>query len=265
MEETIRVNELRYATDLADQAALFDKWIEGLLAIVENLQCHSESAVAESRPSDDPKTPVSSVARGLTDSVSEPEPGAESSAATKLSVDNSSSANQTVPAGATCPTFASALSQSQPREGNEMNVRQEGFLPVRSRRRRRRANRRGGDRDTRNGVGESRARTNGSTLCGAQRVEVKTFHVAGISLDCSAADVISYCRRKKVLATACNLLRSRIWDTQSAKLYVALSHADLVASSDFWPEFVRCRPWERKPPKSAGALSSKDCPSASPQ
>ena len=107
--------------------------------------------------------------------------------------------------------------------------------------------------------------TNGSTSCGAQRVEVKTFHVAGISLDCSAADVISYCRRKKVLATACNLLHSRIWGTQSAKLYVPLSHEDLVASSGFWQGFVRCRPWERKPPKSAGALSSKDCPSASPQ
>ena len=161
LEETIRVNELRYAKDLADQAALYDKRIEGLLAIAEDLQCHSESAVAESRPSDDPKAPVSSVARGLTDSVSEPEPGKESSAAFQLSIDNSSSANQTVPAGATCPTFASAVSQSQPREGNEMDVRQEGFLPVRSTRHRRRGNRRCGDRDARNGVGESRAWTNG--------------------------------------------------------------------------------------------------------
>ena len=44
------MNELRYAKDLADQAALFDKWIEGLLAIVEDLQSRFESSAAGSRP-----------------------------------------------------------------------------------------------------------------------------------------------------------------------------------------------------------------------
>ena len=73
LEETIRVNELRYAMDLADQAALFDKRIEGLLAIVEDLQSRFESSAAGSRPSV-AEAPISSVECSPSETLSVTEP-----------------------------------------------------------------------------------------------------------------------------------------------------------------------------------------------
>ena len=44
-----------------------------------------------------------------------------------------------------------------------------------------------------------------------------------------------------------------MWGTQSAKLFVSAEHADLMRDpdSDFWPEHIMCRFWERDPPRRA--------------
>ena len=75
------------------------------------------------------------------------------------------------------------------------------------------------------------------------------FHLSGIDLDCTADDVLTYCREKGVLATACYLLPRRVrHSTLIAKLFA--SSAD-VQKPEFWPAFVSCRPWLDTPPEKA--------------
>ena len=59
----------------------------------------------------------------------------------------------------------------------------------------------------------------GSGLKGAVRAHCLPFHLPGISLVSDADDIISYCRGRNVLVTGCYLIRSRVWGTQSAKIY----------------------------------------------
>ena len=229
------MNELRYAKDLADQAALFGKRIEGLLAIVEDLQSRFGVSAAGSRPSV-AEALISSVECSPSETMSVTEPsgsqaGADACADVGLGVDPSST-TQPLSAGAARPTSADLVSakadpregaggarptsadlvwsKADPREGIEKEGRHEDdFIAVRPRRHRHRANHRGRDRD--NSISESGASS--TTLRGAQRVEIKAFYVGGVSPDCSAADVIGYCRRRRVLATACNLLSFQIGGT----------------------------------------------------
>ena len=86
-------------------------------------------------------------------------------------------------------------------------------------------------------------------LRGAQKAPVEVFHLSGIDLDCTADDVLTYCREKGVLATACYLLPRRVrHSTLIAKLFA--SSAD-VQKPEFWPAFVSCRPWLDTPPEKA--------------
>jgi len=50
------------------------------------------------------------------------------------------------------------------------------------------------------------------------------------------------------MVTGCQMLRSRVWGTQSAKLYVSESSVESLAKDQFWPEHISYRPWERIPP-----------------
>ena len=90
--------------------------------------------------------------------------------------------------------------------------------------------------------------TGNATLRGAQRVSASPFHLAGISLESTAEDIVSYCRTRNVSVTGCYLVRSRVWGTQSAKLFAATSSADKILDSNFWPEHMRCRKWDNYPP-----------------
>ncbi len=86
-------------------------------------------------------------------------------------------------------------------------------------------------------------------LCGAQRVSTKPFHLAGISLECTVSDVVSYCRQRRVVITGCYMIRTRMWGTQSAKIFVSDNCSASIMKVGSWPEFVRCRLWECDPPK----------------
>ena len=97
-------------------------------------------------------------------------------------------------------------------------------------------------------------------LQGARRVRTQCLFVSGISPDNTADEVIKYCRERSVQVTGCYLLRSKIWGTQLAKLFVSTDHVEEVRdrASDFWPEHITCRSWERDPPKRASNAASKD-------
>ena len=92
-------------------------------------------------------------------------------------------------------------------------------------------------------------------LKGAERVRTKPFHLAGISPDCSATDVTAYCRQRNVLGTGCYLIRTGIGGTQSPNIFVNQSSIDTILKENFWPDLVRCRGWERDPPRGPKLVS----------
>ena len=67
-------------------------------------------------------------------------------------------------------------------------------------------------------------------------------------MDCSVDDIIAFCRKRHVKVTGCFMIRTRIWGTQSAKLFVAKENMEVILGPDFRPEHILCRPWERLPP-----------------
>ena len=87
-------------------------------------------------------------------------------------------------------------------------------------------------------------------LKGAQRVRCAPFYLAGISLDSNEWDIVSFCCSKNVLVTGCYLLRSRVWGTQSAKIYVDLTSKSTVLAEHFWPAHLKCREWQADAPVS---------------
>ena len=91
-------------------------------------------------------------------------------------------------------------------------------------------------------------------------MRTQCLFVSGISPDNTADEVIKYCRERSVQVTGCYLLRSKIWGTQSAKLFVSTDHVEEVRdrASEFWPEHITCRSWEQDPPKRASNAASKD-------
>ena len=88
-----------------------------------------------------------------------------------------------------------------------------------------------------------------TNLHGSRRVSTKPFHVSGIALDCWLEDVVRFCTDCRVIVTGGYFIRTRVWGTQSAKLFVAESSAFAVLRGGFWPEMIRCRSWEATPPR----------------
>ena len=92
-------------------------------------------------------------------------------------------------------------------------------------------------------------------LKGAQRARCMPFHLSGMCLESCEDDVFDFCSRKGVLITGCYLLRSRVWGTKSAKIYVDINAKETVLSDSFWPDILKCRVWEASAPSSGKANS----------
>ena len=101
----------------------------------------------------------------------------------------------------------------------------------------------------------SRPATCGSS--GPRRVSSKPLHLSHLGPDCNPADVICFCKERRVTVTGCFFIRTRIWGTQSAKAYVDDSSLETVLRESFWPNLVECRRWETTPPANKRFESSK--------
>ena len=102
-----------------------------------------------------------------------------------------------------------------------------------------------GERDSRWTLEQSKRqrhqKSHGSGLQGAERVMCTPCHLRGLCQESSAADVISCCRERNVHVTGCYLIRTRVWGTQSAKLFINTKSLDSVLAEDFWPDLIKCR------------------------
>ena len=85
-------------------------------------------------------------------------------------------------------------------------------------------------------------------LYGSKRVTSRAFHLSGIGLDCTPEDVVLHCKQRRVAVTGCVFIRTRLWGTHSAKLYVAENCTVDVVKDGFWPSLIRCRKWDLNPP-----------------
>ena len=269
LEEVVEQNELRHAEELREQSALHAKRVDSLMALIENLQQQHSTAA-------DVKVPEAGIAGSSVgrDGVSVVSPSVDEVLPTAPDVQASAPAGPGEVDRSESPTeqltYAGVLSKPPSSAVEpEQEEDQEGFLVVRSKRQRRgdkadRSNRSTGPLQS--GPHKNHSRGDGSRaspaaglgrLRGAQRVKTAAFHLRGISMDCSADDIVAHCRQWNVTATGCFMLRTRVWGTQLAKLFIAKGETELVMSPDFWPEFICCRPWERDPPRGAVAKYSE--------
>ena len=74
----------------------------------------------------------------------------------------------------------------------------------------------------------------------------EAFFLAGISDDVHKEQIVSYLKDRNVEPTNISIFNSRQKGAISAKVSVPSSAAPLLDKENFWPKFVRCRPWRKK-------------------
>ena len=239
--EDISSLEARYVEDLARSDKLHQQRTESLLVLVESLQGRENAvpipAVDRHRSADkvalpaDQKDAIGPSEPENSQLESMPEQIHPSFAKIVSSNDNGGITLSSIPSAS--PASSSSPNSETTREGEFIEVRKKRTLRTGLR-----PNRtvRGGDL------------TSSGTLRGSKRVRTKCYFVSGVSPDSTEEQIRSYCNKRFVQTTGCYLLRSRNWGTQSAKLFVAADCSDTVEQTDFWPEFIHCRPWIRDPP-----------------
>ena len=87
-------------------------------------------------------------------------------------------------------------------------------------------------------TGSGPATCGSSGLYGSRRVSSKPLHRSHLRPDCNPADVIRYFKERLDTVTGCYFIRTRIWGTQSAKVYVDVSSLETVLRESFWPDLV---------------------------
>ena len=82
-------------------------------------------------------------------------------------------------------------------------------------------------------------------LRGARTIRKTVFFLGGISPECSADDITTYCSERGIMVSACRLLESRLFGTKSARLSVSQADAlkENILGESFWPENITIRPW----------------------
>ena len=86
-------------------------------------------------------------------------------------------------------------------------------------------------------------------LRGGKKIARRVVFVGGININCSADDLVAYCRKKNVEVTGCRLIPSRtVYGTLYAHLTVAEHDEINVLKNEFWPEHVTAREWKFKNP-----------------
>ena len=252
LEEIVEQNERRHSEELRDQAVLHEKRVDGLMALIEDLQQQRSAAtIPTSGNLDAGEDVVRTSAPNSESDVTAAPTAVATDAATSVVVVDAGSGGEVDYSEHKPPTFVEALINSVSKTGGleKEEEDQDDFVVVQPKGRRK------GDKTGHSNWSKASKphanRAGMGQLCGAKRVQTTAFHLRGISMDCSADDILAFCRKRNVTTTGCFMLRTRIWGTQSAKLFVAKEKADLIARPDFWPELICCRPWERDPPRGA--------------
>ena len=81
-----------------------------------------------------------------------------------------------------------------------------------------------------------------------RRNKIKHF-LSGISEDVNENQIMSYLNKRNITPTRITVFKSRQKGSNSAKVSIASSATPMLENENFWPEFVKCKPWQKNPKK----------------
>ena len=265
LEETLELNEKRHEKDLAEQAAMYEERMNGMLALIESLhdqqvrggESYAKTAAdvslspGEGKVGEHEKASAIAVDQRQGDVVTVQPPILP---AVSMCVPDDTgevgSATGSPRARAERVKYADRIKIPYSGEESCNEDKDDGFITVERRNKKKHSRWQSKPSMPQHTQSTTSQRKNKpQTLKGAERVRTQKFHLAGISPECSPSDVIEYCRKRNVVITGCYFIHTRVWGTQSAKLFVDEMSGGLVLSDNFWPSLVKCRKWEREPPR----------------
>ena len=82
-----------------------------------------------------------------------------------------------------------------------------------------------------------------------RRNKIKHFFLSGISEDVNKNQIMSYLNKRNITPTRISVFKSRRKGSNSAKVSIPSSATPMLENENFWPEFVKCKPWRKKPKK----------------
>ena len=82
-----------------------------------------------------------------------------------------------------------------------------------------------------------------------RRNKIKHFFLSGISEDTNENQIMSYLNKRNIKPTRVSVFKSRRKGSNSAKVSIPSSATPMLENENFWPDFVKCKPWRKKPKK----------------
>ena len=81
---------------------------------------------------------------------------------------------------------------------------------------------------------------------GVKRKRNKTtkLFVTGIDENVKESQILSFLKRRNVIPTYISIFKSRRRGTISSKIHVPTVVSSLLQEDNFWPKYVRCKPWK---------------------
>lgn len=76
-----------------------------------------------------------------------------------------------------------------------------------------------------------------------KRNRTKSFFLSGIAVNVTEKQIFSFLKQKNVTSTLIRIFQSRRKQTLSAKINILSKDCTIVSQENFWPKFVKCKPW----------------------
>ncbi len=112
------------------------------------------------------------------------------------------------------------------------------------------------EKGERNQLAQKNTDTDGFIGVDRNRKKTKKFFLSGIHDSVKESQIFSYLEKRDIIPTYISVFRSQQRGTRSAKVHVPSSMALLVQTEKFWPEFVKCTPWQSKKVRNSTASNT---------
>ena len=78
----------------------------------------------------------------------------------------------------------------------------------------------------------------------SKRKKIKKFFLTGIAASVKESHILTYSGKRDLKPTYISIFNSKRKNTISAKIHFPSVVSSIIEQDDFWPRFVRCRPWK---------------------
>ena len=76
-----------------------------------------------------------------------------------------------------------------------------------------------------------------------KRYRTKKLFLSGIAEDVKETNILAYLMKRNIKPTYISVFKSRRKGCRSAKINIPSSASKLIESENFWPKYVKCKPW----------------------